>query len=148
MGQVERCGPGPVHCSLFVGIILGPEAPEVRGQVCLDHRFVVPCSKEPKMPAVDTDGQQVNNTRIYRFVLRTLKGRTKQSRRWRRCALFCEAESGLQAHPGGVAGWGPDHSKASRNRFAGGESHLPFVKTTPAKRGKACIYLTSAHCNA
>lgn len=148
MEQVKRFEPGPVPCSLSAGLVLGPRPPEVRGPVCLAHRSAVPCSKEPNMPAVDADGQQANATRMCRRMPRTLKGKTKLIRRRGRCVPFGEAESGLQAHPRGVAGWGPDHGKASRNHFAGGGSHLPLVNTTPRNRDRACVYLTGAYCNA
>lgn len=84
------------------------------------------------MPAADTDGQQANDTRLYRSVLRTLK--EKRSRAGDGEGVCCFVR---QAHPRGVAAWGPDHRKASRNHFAGGGSHLPFVKTTSVKRDKA-----------
>lgn len=46
-----------------MGIILGPELPEVRGQVCLIHCCVAPRSEKLEVPAVDTDSQQANKSR-------------------------------------------------------------------------------------
>lgn len=61
-----------------MGIFLGPQLPEVRGQICLTHCPVVLHSEELKMWAVDTDGPQADRARLCQFVIRALK--EKQSR--------------------------------------------------------------------
>lgn len=60
-----------------MGLILGPELPEVKNQVSLIHCCVVPCSEELKMPTVDTNHEQVNRTRLYQLEKKALKKEKK-----------------------------------------------------------------------